>query len=216
MVAQPLVLSAWLTLIVGVPPQLSVAVTCPATLVSLGSVDGLQPKFPPAGTVTIGGVVSAVHVAVRETVAELRQESVAVQVRVWERLQPVDTGLAVETFNVTGPQLSVAIAVPRAASICAAVGLQPNIPSDGVPVAVIIGGVESTTPTCLLQTIGPPVHVWHPMVTCKSNEPQEAPGLTCTELPVFPLGNVAPDVLLRIAQVNVGEVQRVESGLVAV
>jgi hypothetical protein len=37
------------------------------------------------------------------------------------------------------PQLSVAVALPRAASMASAVGLQPKIPFVGVPIAVITG-----------------------------------------------------------------------------
>ena len=47
-------------------------------------------------------------------------------------------------FGVTAPQLSVALAVPRAPSICAAVGLQPRSPLLAIdPVAVITGAVRS-------------------------------------------------------------------------
>ena len=42
---------------------------------------------------------------------------------------------------VSGPQLSDTVAVPRAASICVEVGLQPRV--NVVPVAVITGATES-------------------------------------------------------------------------
>ena len=46
--------------------------------------------------------------------------------------------------GVTGPQLSVAVAVPNAASMVAADGLHDAmIPPAGVPVAVITGAVTS-------------------------------------------------------------------------
>jgi hypothetical protein len=48
-----------------------------------------------------------------------------------------------ENVGVTEPQLSVAVAEPSAASICAAVGLHPN--DNVVPVAVITGAVLSIT-----------------------------------------------------------------------
>ena len=51
-----------------------------------------------------------------------------------------DTVLSVEV-NVGVPQLSVAVADPSAASISAAVGLQPGVVV--VPVAVIVGAVIS-------------------------------------------------------------------------
>jgi hypothetical protein len=56
---QPLVLSEWVAVIVGMPPQMSVADEAIATLVSLGSVEGLHPKFIPGGTVSIGAVLSS-------------------------------------------------------------------------------------------------------------------------------------------------------------
>ena len=47
-------------------------------------------------------------------------------------------------FGETAPQLSVAVAVPRAASICDGVGLQPKSELFGTdPVVVITGGVKS-------------------------------------------------------------------------
>ena len=48
-----------------------------------------------------------------------------------------------EAFGVTDEQLSVAVAVPRAALIWAGVGLHPN--AKVVPVAVITGAVLSLT-----------------------------------------------------------------------
>ena len=50
----------------------------------------------------------------------------------------------VVAVGVTFPQLSVAVAEPREASICAVVGLQPRVPFAGVPVAVITGAVLSS------------------------------------------------------------------------
>ena len=49
-----------------------------------------------------------------------------------------------EGFGVTAPQLSVALAVPSAPSICDAAGLQPRSPLFAIdPVAVITGAVTS-------------------------------------------------------------------------
>ena len=59
--AQEEPVSADVTVMVGVPLQLSVAVTKAFTLATEGSVAGLQPKLAPAGTVTTGAVVSAVQ-----------------------------------------------------------------------------------------------------------------------------------------------------------
>jgi hypothetical protein len=58
--AQAVPLRTFVTLMVGVL-QVSVAVTSAFTLAQVGRVAGLQPKLPPAGTVTVGAVVSAVH-----------------------------------------------------------------------------------------------------------------------------------------------------------
>jgi len=59
---QPLLASLWKTLMVAAL-QVSVAVTSDLILASVGSVAGLQPRFPPAGTLEItGAVVSTVQV----------------------------------------------------------------------------------------------------------------------------------------------------------
>ena len=58
---------------------------------------------------------------------------------------PVD-GLA-----VTGPQLSVAVAVPRAESIADTDGLQ-DVRFNVVPVAVITGAIESAFQVTVLDT----------------------------------------------------------------
>ena len=59
-------------------------------------------------------------------------------------MQPLLATAPSEEVGVTLPQLSVAVAVPSAASIRAAEGLQVVIvPLAGVPVAVITGAVVS-------------------------------------------------------------------------
>ena len=68
--------------------------------------------------------------------------------------------------GVTFPQLSVAVAVPRAASIAAALGLQPRSALLAVdPVAVITGAVISNVQVIVLQTLAvlpqPSVAVQH-------------------------------------------------------
>ena len=133
-------------------PQLSEAVAVPRAALIAASV-GLQPKFElfgpgfPVGVIT-GGVKSTTHVMVRDVDAVFPQASVAFHVRVWVRLQPLTTTEPSDPFagdGVTIPQLSVAVAVPRAALIIAADGLQPKFElfGTGVPVAVITGGVIS-------------------------------------------------------------------------
>ena len=71
----------------------------------------------------VGGVTSTVQLIVLESLAELPQASVVVHVLVCERRQPLlcrrpSTGVA-----DTVPQLSVALALPRAALMSAADGL---------------------------------------------------------------------------------------------
>src|SRR5206468_3021616 len=113
-----------------------------------GHSDAGLAEVPPI----VGPCVSTVQVAVRDTgVAGLPHASSTVQVRVWERVQPDSVTLPSDAFGVTSPQLSVAAAVPSAASICAAVGLQPSAPSAGVPVAVITGGSWSLNVMCCTQ-----------------------------------------------------------------
>ena len=89
-----------------------------------------------------GAVTSAVHVAVRDVVAVLPQASLAVNVLVCERLQPVvPTGPSLDV-TVGVPQASVAVAVPNAPLISPADGLHPSerLP----PPLVSVGGVTST------------------------------------------------------------------------
>ena len=59
----------------------------------------------------------------------------------------------VVAVGVTVPQLSFAVAVPIAASIVAAVGLQPRLlPLATDPVAVITGAIVSTVQLIVLET----------------------------------------------------------------
>src|SRR5438093_10185638 len=66
--------------------------------------------------------------------------SLTFQVRVCERLQPLLVTTLSAAVGVPTAQLSVALAVPSAASISAALRLQPSI----VPVPVITGAIVST------------------------------------------------------------------------
>src|SRR5262245_34837984 len=94
------------------------------------------------GTPIVGPAPLTLHVAVRTTeVAALPHTSFTDHVRVCERLHPFSVTGPSSDVGVTSPQLSVAVAVPSAASICAALGLHPSAPSAGVPVAVITGAV---------------------------------------------------------------------------
>ena len=99
------------------------------------------------GHVITGGTRSEVHLMIRDVVAVLLQASVAIHVLVCVREQPllvIAPFVPLIGFGVTGLQLSVATAVPRAASICGPVGLQPRSELFGTdPVDVSTGGVTS-------------------------------------------------------------------------
>jgi hypothetical protein len=77
----------------------------------------------PVGVIT-GGVRSDVQVTVLDAVLELPQVSIAVNVLICVTIQPAVVASASEKVRlVTVPQPSVAVAVPNAALISAAVGL---------------------------------------------------------------------------------------------
>ena len=81
--------------------------------------------------------MSSVHVAVLDVVEVLLQASVEINVLVCERPHPVLDTLPLVNVTVGVPQASVEVAVPNAASIVAADGLQPN--ARGLPVALMKG-----------------------------------------------------------------------------
>jgi hypothetical protein len=119
-------------------PQAAVAVAEPrAALIS--EADGLQPRFATAPVIImVGGLGTLVHVTVVEAVAVLPQASIAVNVLVSDAEQEVVVIVpsVAETDAVLQP--SVAVAVPSAAAISEADGLQPSV---GIaPVMVITGG----------------------------------------------------------------------------
>jgi hypothetical protein len=108
---------------VGVP-HASVAVGA-VTLLHDGIV-GLQPKsVPGVQLVNAGGVVSSVHVQVRWQVEEFWHPSVAVQVMVRERVQPVDPIVPFEHVTVGVPHASVAVGAVTFAQD-GTVGLHPK------------------------------------------------------------------------------------------
>src|SRR5258708_16243846 len=67
--------------------QLSLAVTSSARLASVGKLAGLQPRLPPLGTTSVGGVVSKI-VTVWLQVLLLPQGSIAAQIRVAAKVLP--------------------------------------------------------------------------------------------------------------------------------
>ena len=120
--------------IVGVP-HASVAVAAPGA----GTPAGLQPISEPGGQkVMVGGVTSTVHVKTCAHVAVFPQPSVAVYVRVCDRVQPLVVILPSELVMVGVPHASVATAVPAAGTPA---GLQPRFEPAGQE--VIVGGVTS-------------------------------------------------------------------------
>jgi hypothetical protein len=124
-------------------PQLSVAEAVPSAAL-IWAAEGLQPAFSVEPEAVISGaVVSITQVMVLEVPDTLPQASEAVKVLVWVRLHPLRmTFPSLNDINGV-PQLSVAEAVPSAALICAAVGLQPAF--NVVPEAVISGTIVSIT-----------------------------------------------------------------------
>jgi hypothetical protein len=109
-----------------VGPHPSVAVAVPSALL-ISPAEGLHPRVVVVPPVVIDGAVrSATQVTVRDVVAVLLQGSVAVNVLVCERLQPVLWTEPSAEVIVVGPQASVAEALPSAPVISEAAGLQPN------------------------------------------------------------------------------------------
>jgi hypothetical protein len=119
-------------------PQAAVAVAEPkAALIS--EADGLQPSVAVAPVIIIaGGLGALVQVTVVDAVAVLPQASMAVNVLVLEALHDVvDIAPSLDVTDAV-PQPSEAVAVPSAAVISEAEGLQPRVVT--APVIVIAGG----------------------------------------------------------------------------
>jgi len=132
---------------VGVP-QPSVAVT---EVISKAGIAALQPSVTLAGQVIDGAVRSAVHVTVLAAVAELPQPSEAIKVLVCdcEQLLVCTAPSVNDTIGV--PHAADAVAVPRAALISEAVGLQPSVVV--VPVIVIVGGLGALNHVTVLEVV---------------------------------------------------------------
>jgi hypothetical protein len=149
--AQPLLVSApSVNVTIGVL-QVAVAVAEPSAAV-ISEAEGLQPRVTKAGVIIIAGGLGALsHVTVLEAVALLPQPSTAVNILVLEDEQEVvDTAPSVEVTE-TVLQASVAVAVPSAALISEAEGLQPS--DVAVPVAVITGGTRSLVHVTVLVIV---------------------------------------------------------------
>ena len=123
-------------------PQAAVAVAEPRAAL-MSAAEGLHPSVGVAPVIImVGGLGALVQETVLVTVAVLPQASIAVNVLVCEAEQLVVVTVPSVNVTVDVPQPSEAVAVPRAASISEARGLQPR--DVAVPVAVIDGGVTST------------------------------------------------------------------------
>jgi hypothetical protein len=116
-------------------PQASVAVAAPGA----GTPVGLHPRLDPEGQkVKTGGAVSAVHVNTCVQVEVLPHPSVAVYVRVCERIHPSeDTEPRADVIDGV-LQASVAVAAPGAGTPA---GLHPKLEPEGQNVNV--GGTKS-------------------------------------------------------------------------
>ena len=101
--------------------------------------------------VITGGLISSVHVAVRDAVEVFPHASIAVNVLVCDRPQPVLATLPLLNETVGVPQASVAVAVPNAPSIAEALGLQPS--ARGLPLVVIVGAILSAVHDTVLDAV---------------------------------------------------------------
>jgi hypothetical protein len=131
---------AWVPVAIKPVEQLSLTVAVPKAAVISAGV-GLQSTVPAGVKLITGSSVSLVYVSVWEVVPVLPQASVTVQFLVVENVQPEPVSVASVPVAVKPmEQLSVTVAVPKAAVISAAVGLQPNVPAG---VKVITGSSVS-------------------------------------------------------------------------
>jgi hypothetical protein len=131
--------------------QAAVAVADPRAAV-ISAAEGLQASVTEAGIIIMVGALGALsQLTVLEVVAELPQPSTAVNILVCEEEQEVVVIVPSVALTLTVLQASVAVAVPKAASICAAVGLQPR--DVAVPVAVITGGTRSLVQVIVLEVV---------------------------------------------------------------
>ena len=103
------------------------------------------------GHVIKGGVTSSVHVAVLCAVEVLPQPSIAVNLLICVRVQLLLAIGPSRNVTVGVLQASVAVAVPKTASIEVSDGLQFN--GTALPVAVMTGGVLSKVHVIILDAV---------------------------------------------------------------
>jgi hypothetical protein len=132
-------------------PHAAVAVAEPkAALIS--EAEGLQPRVGVAPVIIIaGGLGALVQVTVLTAVAVLPQASIAVNVLVCEAEQEFVAIVPSLNVMVGVPHASVAVAVPSAAVISEAEGLQPKVKA--VPLVVIVGGTRSLVHVIVLTAV---------------------------------------------------------------
>ena len=128
-------------------PSVAVAVPRAASIVGGFGLPQINKVVPVA--VMVGAVASTVHETERVAVDVLPHPSVAIHDLVCEREQPLLVMLPSLTVTVGVPHASVTVAFPRAASICAVLGLQEIV----APVTVIVGGVKSTVHVAVLDVV---------------------------------------------------------------
>jgi len=135
--------------------QPSVAVAEPSAALISEAVE-LQPsaKLVPFAVI-VGDVTSLVHVTILEDVVEFPQPSIAVHALVCDLKHPLEITAPSLVVNVGAPQASEAVALPSAALMSEANGLQPKLVA--VPFAVIVGVVLSVTVTVWLQVLVHPL-----------------------------------------------------------
>ena len=138
--------SVWVT--VGVL-QASVDVALP-NAASIAAAEGLHPGVNVVPLAVIETILSKVQLTVLETVDVLPQPSLAVNVLVCVRPQPLLCNGPSAEVSVTGPQASLAVAEPKAALMSDAAGLHAS--ARDVPVAFIVGGVRSEVHVTVLET----------------------------------------------------------------
>ena len=173
----------------------------PPNVVFIVAVVGLQPRAVDAeeDTEITGEVISKVQVTVCDAVPILPQASVAVQVLVCEREQPVlPTGPSLAVGVSTPLQLSEAVALPNAPLIVAVVGLQPRAVV-AVDVGVITGAVTSSVHVTVLDVEAelPQASVAVHVLVCERAQPV---------LPIEPsdeVGVIAPQLSVAVALPNV-------------
>jgi hypothetical protein len=175
---------------VGVP-QASVAVAVPKAR-SIAEAEGLQPRvrlFPEV--VIVGVVLSSAHVAVRDAVDVLPHASIAVNVLVCERPQPVLETLPLEKETVGVPQASVAVAVPNARSIAEAEGLQPRVKL--FPEVAMVGAVTSAVHVAVLDAVEvlPHASMAVNVLVCERSQPELDMLLLVNETVGVPQASVA-------------------------